>query len=59
MDIQERFGLFDSYVESIDGLSDDIKVPISQMARYAFEADTGIDVTSSMDTAKSTENDKL
>jgi hypothetical protein len=48
MDIQERFGLFDAYVKSIDGLSESVKENIPQIARYSFEAETGIDVTSNL-----------
>lgn len=48
MNIQERFGLFDTYVQSIDGLSESVKENLPQMARYAFEAETGIDVTSNL-----------
>lgn len=48
MNIQESFGLFDSYVKSIDGLSESAKESIPQIARYAFEAETGIDVTSNL-----------
>jgi len=37
----ERFRLFDTYLESIDGISSAIKAPIALIARYVFEAETG------------------
>lgn len=49
MDIKERFKLFDSYLESIDGLSKSLTKPLAKLARYVFEAETGIDVTSNSD----------
>lgn len=56
MNIQERFGLFDTYVQSIDGLSESVKENLPQMARYAFEAETGIDVTSNLNQSTITTN---
>ena len=52
MDIKERFQLFDSYVESIDGLRADFKRPLTKMARYVFEAETGIRAPVESDIAK-------
>lgn len=52
MDIKERFQLFDSYVESIDGLSADLKRPLEKIARYVFEAETGIMAPVELDIAK-------
>ena len=56
MNIQERFGLFDTYVQSIDGLGESVKEHLPQMARYAFEAETGIDVTSNLNQSTITTN---
>lgn len=52
MDIKERFQLFDSYVESIDGLSAYLKRPLAKIARYVFEAETGTKVPVESDIAK-------
>ncbi len=52
MDIKERFQLFDAYVTSIDGLSTDVKRPLTKVARYAFEATTGLPAPVETDLAK-------
>lgn len=44
MNLQEKFHLFDIYIEGIDGLSSTIKKPLSTIARCVFEAETGINV---------------
>lgn len=46
MDIKERFKLFDSYLESIEGIDRNLIKPISDLARCVLEAETGIDTTS-------------
>ena len=38
---EERFNLFDTYVEGIQGLSSTIKNQLPTIARYVFEATTG------------------
>lgn len=41
MDIKEKFQLFDAKLESIDGLSTDMKTGLSVLARAVVEAETG------------------
>ena len=41
MDIKEKFQLFDAKLESIDGLSTDMKTGLSALARAVVEAETG------------------
>ena len=41
MDINEKFHMFDHYLESVDSLPRSIKTPLSVIARYVFESITG------------------
>jgi hypothetical protein len=41
MDINEKFHMFDHYLESVDSLPRSVKAPLSVIARYVFESITG------------------